>query len=871
MSNCFDLRTCRSIMFAALLVLSSIVCLAEDGSAGWLRYAPINDQMIAFPTNIYVEGNTPVERSAALELERGLSSILGRKFHTVYGANLGQAEIAGGIFLKLGSQQGTTDSYTIRSSMSGRWISITGNTLQAELYGAFHLLEEIASERPIPNEDTQTASVPIRWSDEWDNLDGTIKRGYAGSSFFFQNGHVRQDLSRASAYARLLSSVGINGCNVNNVNADPDVLASAHIVELGRLAAAFRPWGVKLALSVDLAAPQTVGGLSTFDPLDPMVVAWWKNKVNEIYSVIPDFGGFTVKADSEGRAGPSQYGRSPADAANLLARALASHHGIVLYRGFVYNNHLDWRDPKSDRARAGVDNFASLDGQFESNVILQIKEGPIDFQTREPVNPLFARLRHTNLAIEVQTSQEYTGQQRHMVWLPSMWKWALETNLHIEGRDTPLKQVIEGRTFLTESGKARLGGFISVTNAGSELNWMHHPMAMANIYGFGKLAWNPDEPLEKIIDTWTRLTWGNDPAVDQTVNRMQLDSWRVYEGYTGPNGMGTLTDILGYHFGPGIESAERNGWGQWFRGDANGIGMDRTSAGTGFAQQYPSALAAIYNSTETCPDDLLLFFHHVPYRYKLHNGKTLIQSIYDTHYESALAAGEYVPKWMTLKNRVDTERFQQVLGLFTFQAGHAIVWRDAINDWFQQISNIPDEQGRVAHHPGRFEAEELSAVGYQPVVVEPWETASGGKGVVCRQPLGCSLSLTWTQRSGKYDIAVQYFDIWRGISHYRLNVGTKTVAEWQANGTLPPAQFDPHMDGQTSTRFTAYNVQILSGDKLILTGIPDLRNELNSSGTTEKPSPGAVDKRTREHNDYREFAPVDYIQIGPAGMLTPQD
>ena len=242
---------------------------------------------------------------------------------------------------------------------------------------------------------------------------------------------MRQDLTRAGEYARLLASVGINGCNVNNVNADLDLLTTEHLKEFARIADVFRPWGVKLALSIDLTSPQTVGGLDTFDPLDPKVIAWWQKKVDEIYTLIPDFGGFTVKADSEGRKGPSQYGRTPADAANVLARALAPHHGVVLYRGFVYNNHLDWHDLKADRARAGVDNFASLDGKFEKNVIIQIKEGPIDFQAREPVSPLFAALRHTPQAIEVQTTQEYTGQQRHMVWLPSMWKWVLDTDMRV--------------------------------------------------------------------------------------------------------------------------------------------------------------------------------------------------------------------------------------------------------------------------------------------------------------------------------------------------------------------------------------------------------------------------------------------------------
>ncbi len=746
---------------------------------------------------------------------------------------------------------------------------IEGGSPHAELYGAFHLLEEVAAQQPIPADERQSPAAPIRWTDEWDNLNGTIERGYAGRSIFFDNGHVRQDLTRAGEYARLLSSIGINGCNINNVNADLDLLTTAHLKEFARIAEVFRPWGVKLALSVDLTSPQTVGGLPTFDPLDPTVIAWWSKKVDEIYTLMPEFGGFTVKADSEGRKGPSQYGRSPADAANVLAWALAPHGGVVLYRGFVYNNHLDWHDPKADRARAGVDNFVKYDGQFEGNVIIQIKEGPIDFQAREPVSPLFAALRKTNVAIEVQASQEYTGQQRHMVWLPSMWKWVLDTDLRADNRSTPVKEIVAGKSFPSPEGKPRPGGFISVTNVGLDANWMHHPMAMANLYGFGKLAWNPDAKLDDIVDLWTQLTWGNDLEVDRTVDAMLLASWRNYESYTGPNGMGTLTNILGYHFGPGIESAERNGWGQWFRGEKDGIGMNRTAAGTGFVQQYPPELAGRYESLATCPDDLLLFFHHVPYDEKLHSGKTLIQSIYDTHYAGALAAAEYVRQWESLKGKIDDERYTLTLGLLQFQAGQAIVWRDAVDTWFQRISGIPDVQGRVEHHPNRLEAEDLRATGYTTVDVTPWETASGGKAVVCHEAAGCTLRTTVDRPPGYYDVAVQYFDTWRGASRYTLLVNGLTIASWSAEDTLPPAQFDPHLDGQNSTRYTAHHVVLKPGDFLELRGVPDLRPQLHVQNA-EAAAPGAIDPHANSAPDYREYAPVDYLEMGPDGPITPQ-
>lgn len=864
--------------FALLFAVAGISARAEDGSAAWLRYAPIpNPGMYKeLPSRIVVYGDSPTDKAAGEELSRGLNSMLRRSFSVQF-TRLGSTDQSDSIVLASTSDLSHTyilggkatppngEEFWIASARDGEHtkLGIIGGTPQSELYGVFHLLELVATQQPIPQDYRSTPSAPIRWVDEWDNLNGMIERGYAGSSIFFENGHVHQDLTRAGEYARLLASVGINGCNINNVNADLDLLTTDHLKEFARIADVFRPWGVKLALSIDLTSPQTVGGLYTFDPLDPKVIAWWQKKVDEIYTLIPDFGGFTVKADSEGRKGPSQYGRTPADAANVLARALAPHHGVVLYRGFVYNNHLDWHDLKADRARAGVDNFANLDGKFDKNVIIQIKEGPIDFQAREPVSPLFAALRHTPEAIEVQTTQEYTGQQRHMVWLPSMWKWVLDTDMRVDGKPSTVKDIITGKTFSQPTG-----GFVSVVNVGMEPNWLHHPMAMANLYGFGKLAWNPDESLEKIIDTWTRLTWGNDPQVDRTIDAMQLASWHVYESYTGPNGMGTLTNILGYHFGPGIESAERNGWGQWFRGEKDGVGMDRTVAtGTGYIGQYPKELAEKYESLATCPDDLLLFFHHVPYDYKLHSGKTLVQSIYDSHYEGALAAAEYVAQWESLKGKVDLERYEKTHALFEYQAGHALVWRDAINNWFQRISGIDDAQGRVGHDPNRIEAEAMTTGGYKTVDVTPWETASGGKAVECHDAKGCRLTTTLEKPAGTYDVAVQYFDIWAGVSTYTLSVNGVAVATWKADDKLPPAQYDEHLDGQTSTRRTIRGVALKPGDVLELLGVPDMRLELFHGAQSAGFTGG---QGLRMQPNLQEYAPVDYIEVGPNGPITPQ-
>jgi alpha-glucuronidase len=707
------------------------------------------------------------------------------------------------------------------------WV-VAGGSPRGELYGVFHLLEQIGQLHKIVP-DAESPSAPIRWVNQWDNFDGSIERGYAGRSIFFDAGHVRPDLTGVSEYGRLLASVGLNGCTVNNVNSDLRTLQPEMLRELARIADALRPWGVRMSLSVDLSSPQAVGHLSTFDPLNPQVIAWWQQKTDEIYKLIPDFGGFVVKADSEGRLGPSHYGRNPAQAANVLARALQPHHGVVLYRGFVYNQHLDWHDMKADRARAGYDNFRALDGKFERNVVIQIKNGPIDFQVREPVSPLFAALQHTNQAIELQVTQEYTGQQRHMVFLVPMWKTALDTDMRAQNRSTPVREIVEGKSF-----HQPLGGFVAVVNVGLDENWLHHPMAMANLYGYGRLAWNPDLTTDQIIDSWTRLTFGNNPKVVSTIDDLQRNSWHVYEEYTGPLGLGTLTDIIGVHYGPGIESAERNGWGQWIRADHKGIGMDRTvAAGTGYIGQYPPQLAKVYESLTTCPDNLLLFMHHVSYDHVLHSGKTVIQHVYDSHYDGAATAATYTSRWQTLHGLIDEDRYQRTLALFEYQAGHAVVWRDAVSEWFLRMSDIPDAMGRVGHYPNRIEAETMQSDGYTTVDVTPWETASGGKAVVCDRAAACTLSAKLDKPAGIYNIAVQYFDIHPETAQYELLLNGKNVAHWTADNTLPPAVSDKKLDGHTTTRFTVPGVPLAPGDTLELRGTPDAA----------------------------EHAPVDYIEI----------
>jgi len=801
---------------------------AENGADGWLRYARITDahaaaQYAGLPGRMVTLDESPVVRRAGDELAHGVEGMLGRELQNGTSLADGDAFVLGTVteveanFPRWKRPAGLrSEGFAIvplKEHGHSYWL-IAGADARGVLYGSFRLLEEIGEQRDLRSfAISESPSAPVRWVDQWDNLNGTIERGYAGQSIFFDNGSVRADMSRAGEYARLLASVGINGCAINNVNADLKMLTPEMIDQVSRIADAFRPWGVRMAMSVDLSSPKAVGGLDTFDPLDPRVIAWWKKAVDELYAKIPDFAGFVVKADSEGRAGPSQYGRTPVDAANVLARALKPHGGLLLYRAFVYNHHLDWNDPKADRARAAYDIFHPLDGKFDDNVIVQIKHGPIDFQVREPVSPLFAGLHKTNEAIELQITQEYTGQARHLVFLVPMWKTALDFDLRAENRHTPVKEIIEGKAF-----DRPLGGFAGVANVGLDVNWLSHPLAMANLYGFGRLAWDPDTSAQTIADDWTRLTFGNNVTVVSTIDRMLLSSWRTYEEYTGPLGLGTLTDILHSHYGPGIESAERNGWGQWIRADHNGVGMDRTVAtGTGYIGQYPPEVSKMYESLTTCPDGLLLFMHHVAYTYKLHSGKTVIQHIYDAHYDGAAGAAKFVDDWQRLKGLVDEERYEKVLALQEYQAGHADEWRDAVNQWFYKMSGIADVQDRVGHDPNRVEAEDMQLEGYTQAEATPWETASGGKGIVCSGHNACTASTTINRTAGTYDIAVQYFDYRHGVSTYDLYLNGKLLKEWRADNTLPADK----MNGDTSTRVTVHAVALKPGDVLKIEGHPD--------------------------------------------------
>lgn len=800
---------------------------AESGRAAWLRYAALDAPSARLvrpgaPEAIAVLGDAAPILKARDELVRGFAGMLGVRLvadpagaprRTLLVGTLADLQHRQPALGPAGSLPEESFRITAVTRGAASYLVVTGGGPRGVLYGAFALLRRVAAGQSLAALDiTETPRAALRWVNHWDNIDGSIERGYGGRSIFWDAGHVREDLSRVDEYGRLLASLGINGISVNNVNANRAFLSPELIPQVARIAGVLRPWGVRVALSVDFGSPQTLGGLPTYDPLEPAVAAWWRGRADALYAAIPDFAGFVLKADSEGRVGPSTYGRTHADAANVVARALRPHGGVIFYRGFVYDHHMDWTDPKNDRARAAYDNFHALDGQFHDNAIVQIKHGPIDFQVREPASPLFGALEKTNQAVELQITQEYFGQGRHTVFLVPMWKTSLDFDMQVRGAGTPVKALATGETF-----RRPLGGIVGVSNVGLDDSWLGNHLSQANLYGFGRLAWNPDLTAARIIDEWTRATFGNDPRVVAAVNRIQLDSWPAFEGYTGPLGLQTLTDIVGNHYGVAVEASERNGWGQWHRADEHGVGMDRTVAtGTGYIGQYAPPVRGLFESLESCPDELLLFMHHVSYTHVLHAGTTVIQYLYDAHYDGARRAAGYAGAWRRLHGLIDAERYGAVLKQLEYQAGHAVVWRDAVTRWFHRASGVDDGAGRVDRYPGRVEAEAMQLAGYVPSAVTPWEAASGTGAVECRSD-GCTAAFTYEGAAGRRDVVVQYFDVNTGAARYRLRVGGRVIGEWTADASLPTRK----LDGSSSTRRVFTGVRLAKGERIEVEGRPD--------------------------------------------------
>lgn len=562
-------------------------------------------------------------------------------------------------------------------------IIITGKSEEALLQGVFAFtrmvyLGEIDEKLPF----FCTPSTPLRMMDHWDDMDGSIERGYSGRSFFYDDYEMMYN-ERIEMYARLMASIGTNAITINNVNVhekETFLITDVYLQQVKQYAELFARYGIRLYTSVNFAAPMQLGGLAVCDPLDPDVVAWWEKTVKHVYEVIPEFGGFLVKADSEGRPGPFTYGRTHADGANMLARALAPYGGTLVWRCFVYNCGQDWRDRQTDRARAAYDHFMELDGKFDDNVILQIKNGPMDFQVREPVSPLFGGLKKTNMMLEVQIAQEYTGQQIDLCYLIPMWKEVLAFD--IGGDGTAVSHVV--------------CGIAGVINTGDDENWTGNDLAAANLYGFGRLAMDQTLSAEQIANEWSRLSLSREDDVTDTVVPMLCGSWATYEKYNAPLGIGWMVTPH-THYGPDIDGYEYDRWGTYHRADLHGIGVDRTSEGTGYVEQYNEPWRSRYADQATCPEELLLFFHYIPYTYELKTGKTLIQHIYDTHFEGVEEVEAMKKQWEGLEGKISDRSFACVKDRFARQLENAKEWRDRVNTYFYRKSGIDDEKGRTIY------------------------------------------------------------------------------------------------------------------------------------------------------------------------------
>ncbi|MDR2599086.1 MAG: alpha-glucuronidase [Oscillospiraceae bacterium] len=525
--------------------------------------------------------------------------------------------------------------------------------------------------------------IEERVLNHWDNINGHVERGYAGDSLFFKNGNIDYDPKRIRDYARFLSSIGINRVCCNNVNVTEraaQMITDVLLPDVAKLADIFREFGIRFIIAVDFTSPRLIGKLDTYDPLDEKVIKWWSEAATNVYKYIPDLAGFLVKADSEFRDGPAALGRTQADGANVIARALKPHSGKTYWRCFVYNCTQDWRDTKTDRPKAAYDHFYPLDGDFDENVILQIKHGPSDFQVREPNSPLLGAMKHTDQAIELQVTQEYTGQQIDLYALAVQWEEIFSAPVS----DTQTMRDLMGN---------KVSAIVAVANTGTDINWTGHTLAQANLYSFGRMACNPSLTANEVLTEWIKLTFGENKELNKALLDMLLASRSTYEKYTSPLALGWMVNIS-HHYGPSPEGYEFMKWGTYHRANHKEIGVDRTEKGTGYTTQYHPYLDKLYSNKETCPENMLLYFHRLPYDYKLKDGRTLLQFIYDTHFEGVEEVEGFINTWDNLKSLLPNEAYESVAEKLKLQLLNAKEWCDVVNTFFRRLTEINDEKGR---------------------------------------------------------------------------------------------------------------------------------------------------------------------------------
>lgn len=651
----------------------------------WLSYKKLTDNVgEKYFEKIAVEGfaGSKIVANAKAELMQAAMGFYDRKIEE---SGLEEATI----ILKEGVVAGKDGSYDVIEN-EGK-LEIIASTERGILYGAFAVLRMLKMGKTLEGVNLYSEpDNPLRMYNHWDNMTGDIERGYSGNSFFFENNEVIVN-ERTRDYARLMASIGMNGIVINNVNVKQCasyLITDRYFDKVAQMAELFAEYGLTFYLSLNYASPIEIGGLSSADPFDEEVIAWWKEKMAEVFAKIPNLGGFLVKADSEGRPGPFTYGRTQADGANMLADIVKPYGGIIIWRCFVYNCTQDWRDYKTDRARAGYDNFIAMDGDYHDNVILQIKNGPMDFQIREPISPLLGGLKKTNQMLEVQVAQEYTGHQIDICYLIPMFKEILDFNTYCGTENSRVADVISGRTL----GNINTG-IAAVVNTGNDLNWTGNVLAAANLYGFGRLAFDMTLSAEEILEEWIAMTFGTDKKVMEGIKSMLLPSREIYENYTSPLGIGWMV-VPHEHYGCSVDGYEYSRWGTYHRADHLGLGVDRSHNGTGYALQYYEPNASMYDNMETCPEELLLFFHHVPYTYRLKSGKTLIQHIYDSHFEGVDAVEKMITTWESLKGLIPQEAYENARERLDRQLYNAKEWRDQVNSYFYRKSGIADEQSR---------------------------------------------------------------------------------------------------------------------------------------------------------------------------------
>ncbi len=695
------------VMLLLAMVLGMAQAHAEDGYELWLRYHPLPAEQIklyrSHALQLIADAGTPTRTAAREELLRGLHGLLGAApplstTVTGDGAIIVGTPASSPLIAQLGldtSKLGK-EGYVIRSvTLHGHAaIAIVGNDDIGVLYGSFHFLRLLQTAQPIDHlAITEAPRVTLRVLDHWDNLNGSVERGYAGASIWEWWKLPDWTSPRYTDYARANASIGINGVVLNNVNADAQILTPAYLKKMAALADVFRPYGIHVYLSVRFSAPIEIGGMKTADPLDPGVQRWWREKVDEIYKLVPDFGGFLVKANSEGQPGPQDYKRTHADGANLFANALAPHGGVVMWRAFVYS-----QTGADDRAKQAYSEFKPLDGRFRANVLLQVKNGPIDFQPREPFSPLFGAMPHTPLMMEFQITKEYLGFATHLVYLGPLYEEVLSADTMVKGSGSTVAKVIDG----TLDAHA-LSGMAGVANIGTDRDWCGSDFNQANWFVFGRLAWNPTLSTRAIAETWVRMTFTNDAAFVKPVVDMMMGSREAAVDYMTPLGLAHLM-APGHHYGPAPwdTSLARADWRPpyYHRADRQGIGFDRTRTGSDAVDQYAPPVAAEFNDVAKTPDTLLLWFHHVPWDYRMRSGQTLWYELV-AHYTHGVDDVKRMREtWRRLDGHIDAERYRKAATFLAIQEREAQWWRDACIAYFQQVSGLPLPPGFTAPpHP----------------------------------------------------------------------------------------------------------------------------------------------------------------------------